>query len=223
MLVMICPSRGRPGAVAELRRAWEDTGATADLLVVVDHDDPELRAYAMGGPVLVSRTGGGLGPVLNAAAEHVLGVPGVEAVGFLGDDHRPRTAGWDKALLEAATSPGPGVAYGDDLHQGEKLPTAVVIAAPVVAALGYMVPPGMVHLYVDDFWRLLGESLGALRYCPAVVLEHLHPHAGKAAWDEGYLRVNDAAVWAADRARLDAYLAGFWPGELERVRAAVAA
>ena len=221
-LVMICPSRGRPGAVAQLRQAWADTGTTAQLLVVVDHDDPQLAAYQDGGPVVVSHTGGGMGPVLNDAAAGVLLMPGVAAVGFLGDDHRPRTHGWDPALLDAATTPGPGVAYGDDLHQREALPTAVVIAAPIVSALGYMVPPGMVHLYLDNFWQMLGHALGALRYRQDAVIEHLHPHAGKAAWDEGYRRVNDAAVWEADKARLDAYVASFWPAALQRVRAAVA-
>jgi hypothetical protein len=46
----------------------------------------------------------------------------------LGDDHRPRTKGWDRRLIDAIESLGgaPGIAYGDDKLQGAALPTAWV-------------------------------------------------------------------------------------------------
>jgi hypothetical protein len=31
-----------------------------------------------------------------------------------------------------------------------------------------------------------------------VVIEHMHPIAGKAEWDEGYIRVNDGSMYATD-------------------------
>jgi hypothetical protein len=31
-LLVIIPTRGRPGAIPEIMQAWDDTGATADVL-----------------------------------------------------------------------------------------------------------------------------------------------------------------------------------------------
>jgi hypothetical protein len=53
----------------------------------------------------------------------------------------------------------------------------------------------------------LGKDLNALRYIPEVVLEHLHPVAGKAKWDEGYREVNAEEIYSADKQALDDYLA----------------
>ena len=72
---------------------------------------------------------------------------------------------------------------------------------------GGMVPPDMIHLYLDNFWMTLGKDLNALRYIPEVVLEHLHPVAGKAEWDDQYREVNAPEVYSADKAALDNYLA----------------
>jgi len=60
---------------------------------------------------------------------------------------------------------------------------------------------------LDNFWMTLGKDLNALRYIPEVVLEHLHPVAGKAEWDEGYRDVNAEEVYSADKKALDDYLA----------------
>ena len=76
----------------------------------------------------------------------------------------------------------------------------------IVMELKGMVPPDMVHLYLDDFWLRLGRDLNAIKYLPEVILEHLHPIAGKAEWDEGYRAVNAQDVYDADREALKTYL-----------------
>jgi hypothetical protein len=224
-LLMICPSRGRPGNVAALLECWAllecfaDADARAELMIVVDDDDPELPGYqALGVPLTVNVTEQqtaprGIGGILNAlACQHAADY---DAIGFLGDDHRPRTPGWD-TVLAAAIADGAAVAYGNDLHQGERLPTAPVIASPVITALGYFCPPGMMHMYLDDFWKRLGADLGALTYLPDVIIEHCHPDAGKSFRDEGYNRV--AASYPADEAAWQRFLADSWPGELARLK-----
>jgi hypothetical protein len=120
------------------------------------------------------------------------------AFASLGDDHVPRTQGWDRLLLdEIDRMGGTGIAYGDDLHQRDRLPTAPVISADIVAALGWMCEPTLAHMHVDDAWRDLGRGAGCLAYVPGVVIEHCHPDAGKAAADETYAA--SVAGWAADR------------------------
>jgi len=75
------------------------------------------------------------------------------------------------------------------------------------------------HMYLDDFWKRLGTDLGALAYLPDVVIEHVHPDAGKAQRDEGYTRV--AASYGPDHEAWGRFLAESWPGELARLKEAL--
>jgi hypothetical protein len=101
--------------------------------------------------------------------------------------------------------------YGNDLLQGANLPTAVFMTSDIIRALGWMVPPSLQHLYVDDSWRDLGRSAACLQYLPDVVIEHVHPfalgadHRPKAELDDGYRRVNAPGVYAADEAAYRAW------------------
>jgi hypothetical protein len=207
-MAVIIPSRGRPSNIADLLIAWKETNTKADLFVVVDGDDPELDGYRrmIGFTLLIyPRQGKGMAKPLNRAACEILSIGDYQYFAFIGDDHRPRTEGWDSHLTDALDEIGTGIAYGNDLLQGESLPTAVAMSVDIVAALGGMVPPNMIHLYLDNFWLQLGKDT-AIRYLPKVIIEHLHPTNGKAEWDEGYRDVNAEEVYSADRKALDDYL-----------------
>jgi hypothetical protein len=226
---MLCPSRGRPHAAAELAAAWPGlTGADAELVFLLDDDDPALPGYwdlPLPTPGLVRQVVGPparVGPWLNRTAPR-LAAEGTAAVGFLGDDHRPRTPGWDVRFLKALEEIGGGVVYGNDQFQAGRLPTAVAISSWIIAELGYMTPPGLEHLYLDNFWAHLGGQLGRLVYLPDVVIEHLHPLAGKGHWDPGYERVNHPDQYARDAMALRRFLDGQFAADLERLRARLAA
>jgi len=207
-LCVIVPTRGRPHNIRRLMEAWRLTDATADLMVCVDLDDPEIEEYkrVVADPSLctaqITLHSGPrlrLGPTLNhyagGAAKHW------RYLGFMGDDHVPVTALWDQEMTKQLDRLGTGIAYGNDLFQGENLPTAVFLTSDIVRTLGYMCPPNLVHMYLDNTWKAWGQALGRLRYCPEIIIEHLHPQAGgKAAEDEGYHEVwpymeTDWPVW----------------------------
>jgi len=225
--IWLCPSRGRPGQVAELREAWDKvTSPQAALLVAVDADDPELDAYLADGPVRVIPPLGWLGPILNRLAPGY--APRYGHIGFLGDDHRPRTPGWDRQLAGALHG-RPGVAYGNDLIKSGEVATAALISSRVITALGYMVPPGdeatgrppVLHMDTDTFWTQLGRDLGCLEYLDHVIIEHMHPLAGKGIQDAGYHRVNTPERHYADRMAYQRFLAERWygpEGDLARLR-----
>jgi hypothetical protein len=200
-LLVIVPTRGRPQNAARLVKAFEETDSlNAELVFVADQDDPELPAYHVTTPRLLihrDETGTGMVAALNGAASLYADI--YDAIGFMGDDHLPRTAGWDAHVLGALNSPEPRIVYGNDLFQGERLPTAVFLPSRVVRAMGFMAPPVLRHLYVDDFWLELGRRLGGLRYLPDVIIEHLHPAAGKVPMDAGYAAVNAPEADVADR------------------------
>jgi hypothetical protein len=223
-LVVVVPSRGRPKAVAELAQQCAKT-CTADtvLLVVVDTDDPTLPEYQAPDGTQVFFTwappdSGHVGAI-NWGAERALEDFHPFAIGKLDDDHRPRSKGWDADLLAALRELRTGIAYANDLLQGQNLPTAPVITADIIQALGFMAPPVLRHLYCDNFWRDLGEQADCLRYLPAAVVEHMHPIAGKAPMDDGYRRANAPEQFSTDGAAYETYKREGLAGDVAKVRA----
>jgi hypothetical protein len=224
-LLIIVPSRGRPANIDRLADAF-DTATHADLLVAVDDDDPELAGYMR----IADRRGGKwdigqrrrLVGTLNHVATNPARTSDYRYLGFMGDDHWPRTPGWDREYVHALDRVGAGgIVYGDDLIQGSKLPTQVALDKRIVDTLGYMAPPGLVHMFADNFWRDLGLHLGTLRYLPDVVVEHLHPIASRAAWDDRYAEVNAPAVMETDHATYDRYLAEEMLDAVARIKGAL--
>jgi len=229
-LLVIIPTRGRPRAVPEIVQAWDDTGATADLLFAVDTDDPELAAYKAHAATLKgdSRVRFVYGKrrrlcgTLNQQA--VKAAPKYRFLGFMGDDHRPRPAAmaWDARIRECLSG-GPGIVYGNDLLMGERLPTAVAMTSDIVAALGYMAPPPLVHLCLDLVWLNWGRGMQRITYLDDMVIEHLHPAAQKAAVDKGYEECNSPEQVSADSAAyIDYRDNGGLESDLEKLRKLVA-
>lgn len=215
-LVVVVPTRGRPHNAARLAEAFRETSTSPDslLLFVADRDDPALPGYQallnqgqIARLMIHASTGGkGLNAPLNFAAHRYASV--YENVGFMGDDHMPRTHGWDTEILRELDSLEPRIVYGNDLLQGANLPTAVFMQSRMIRALGGMAPQVMRHLYLDNFWKELGERTGGLVYRDDVVIEHLHPVAGKADWDARYLVVNNRDADRDDREAWLAYRSG---------------
>jgi hypothetical protein len=223
-LVIVVPSRGRPKAVAELAEQCAKTcTAGTVLLVVVDSDDPTLPEYRapVGTTVFFAWAPPASGHVgaINYGAARALEDFRPFAVAKLDDDHRPRTKGFDSKMLAALREMGTGIVYGNDLLQGERLPTAPALTADIVAALGYMGPPTLRHLAIDNFWLELGQGADCIRYLPSVVIEHMHPVAGKSPWTEGHLRVNDPEMYRRDLAEFGRYRREDLPADVAKVRA----
>ena len=214
-LLVLVPSRGRPGNVARLLNGIAETSAgQCDVVVLVDEDDPTRPdyleavqdvgfAWLEAGP---PTGGGGMTGPLNRGALAYAG--SYRALGFMGDDHLPRTASWDKQIMAALREQGAAaIVYGDDLFQRANLPTAVFMGSCIVDALGWMAPPALRHFYLDNYWMQLGVKLGRLRYLPSVVIEHLHPAAfGKAPHDAEYGRTGP--MMALDQGPWEAYVQG---------------
>jgi hypothetical protein len=231
-LAFIVPSRGRPDNIRKLLQSWSETAVlkSTAIYVVVDTDDPKRPDYfraceesslqvnyieyhpeAGVAPPPFAR----LGAILNSTSQAVLSDPDVSALGFMGDDHRPRTYAWDRKILGHLTMAGTGIVYGNDLIQGENLPTAVAMSSNIPSALGYFVPPGLAHMFLDNFWRDLGRALNCLMYMPDVVIEHCHPLVEKGEWDDGYKAVN--ANMGPDADRYETFLREKMPKEVERL------
>jgi len=210
-MCVVVPSRGRPENAERLAQAFKDTGAEADLYIVIDNDDPKWNEYAKSEnykKLPADNKTGGCAKSLNTGAVLLLDItkyPLYDYFVFMGDDHLPRTPGWDKAFIQALGH-NTGIVYGDDLLQGANLPTAYGMSRDLVNELRGMTFPGCVHLFFDNFVKQLGLDLEYLKYLPDVIIEHMHPIAGKAEMDEGYERVNQPKWYEKDLLTLQRYL-----------------
>jgi hypothetical protein len=216
-LLMIVPSRGRPRNLDLLVEAWASTtSGHADLVVALDDDDPALYQYNAHRIAMVT-----VGPRQSFVAwtnEVAIGHVGdYRFIGSMGDDHRPRTVGWDRMICEALDDLGSGLVYADDLGPPPIVPSAVAITSDIIATLGYMIPPTLEHNGADLFWNDLAVALDRSRFLPEVVLEHLHFGEAKSAIDHIYLEAADKLD--ADRERYARYRRERFDRDVERLRA----
>jgi hypothetical protein len=77
----------------------------------------------------------------------------------------------------------------------------------------------MSHMYLDNFWLRLAHELDRCRFLPDVLVEHMHPAAGKGEPDDVY-RENDTH-YAADEAAYARFVDDPWglDAAVERCRA----
>lgn len=198
-ITVLVPSRGRPDRAGEMYRSAMETAADGGdgtrVLFLVDEDDPTADQYNTRGlPLRIMPPGLFYTGVLNVAARDLWDE--VDVLGAFGDDVIFRTAGWDDRVRETLRTPG--MAYGDDLIHGEAHPSAVFMSSRIAMALGWLALPYTTHQWADDAWKVMGQTLGILRFMPKVVVEHMHPAVEKAAWDATY-----QAVFDGDRAKAD--------------------
>lgn len=220
-LLVITPSRGRPLFVRRLLLAWAATSMVrTDIMFAFDDDDPAL-------PDTLSMLGANkglakrvrwvtgprrqLGPWTNQLAlEHA---HQYRALASLGDDHVPRTKGWDALLVQAVTARGLGYAWPEGYAQ-PGFPEAVVVSSPIVEALGWFMEPSLQHWYVDQVWFDLARGTQAAAYLGDVIVSHEHVPAdatGAESWE----------LLDADRVSYARWLMDRYPADRDTVKKAV--
>ena len=212
--LVILPTRSRPDSAERCINALKEHSVMSDFCIAIDDDQADLYPRLDGVTYEVNprlRMNGTLNLVANKYADKY------ETIFFLGDDHLVQTPNWDEYLSKAIAHKGYGLAYGNDLLQKQNLATAVMMSTNIIRAVGYMAPPKLIHLYMDNYWMILGQRLGTLWYFDNVIIEHLHPVAGKTSWDEQYMEANSTEVGNADRQELHRYMEEEFATELEKI------
>lgn len=216
--LVIIPSRSRPESIERAVKALKENSIISDICVAIDDDQADLYPRLDGVIYEVNprlRMNGTLNLVANKYADKY------ETIFFMGDDHLPSTHQWDHFLAGAIASKGYGLAYGNDLFQGKNLATAVMMSTNIIRSFGFMAPPKLVHLFMDNFWMLLGMDLNAIWYFDDVIIEHLHFLAGKSQVDAGYIENNSNEVGLADRQELARYMETDYQADLARFKESV--
>ncbi len=221
-MLTIIPTRGRNDNSLRLFEAINATADFTEVVFAIDSDDVETytglidATAGLGNVKVVIANRMGMNGTLNHWA--LWFSPDYDYICFMGDDHLPRTGGWDTKLTEAIGT-NAGIAYGNDLLQGENLPTAVVMSSKIIRATGFMSPPNLKHLFLDNYWLAMGQALENANYLPDVIIEHLHYTNGKAEHDERYAAVNNFEMHNGDQAIFAEYLATEFSNDVENVKA----
>lgn len=214
-VLLIVPTRGRPQKSLEFFEAFKKNSSITDLVFGLDDDDIEYPRipgviYEVNPRAMMNGT---LNLIANKYASQY------DYIAFMGDDHRIRTNEWDVKLVDSIKNLKNGMAYGNDLLQGQTLPTAVLIDSNIVKILGFMAPPKQKHLYLDNFWLDLGTSLKTIRYHSDVIIEHVHFTNNKTEKDNIYEEVNSVAIFNHDETEYRKYVEHQMQSDLEKLRA----
>lgn len=213
-VLLIVPTRARPENSVDFYDSFKINSKITDLVFGLDDDDvqyPRIEGvfYEVNPRLMMSGT---LNLIANKYASQY------DYLSFMGDDHRVRTLGWDIELVNSISNLKNGIAYGNDLLQGSNLPTAVLLDSNIVLKLGFMVPPKQKHLYLDNFWKDLGQELGTLRYSGSVIIEHMHFSNNKAPKDSSYEQTNSIEINNHDRELFEEYKKEQFYKDLEKLK-----
>lgn len=111
-------------------------------------------------------------------------------VAFIGDDIVFRDR-WEKEFIDFLSQHKYALAYANDLHQGGKLATHPCITSNMIKAVGFFGCPAVQHNCFDNYWMNIVHNLGEIKYFPSIIMDHMHPHAGKANHDNISHHINN--------------------------------
>jgi hypothetical protein len=211
--LVIVPSRSRAKNVDRFAKAFFETSKNSDLLIGIDSDQMNFYPRIEGVMYDINQNLK-LVPKLNLLAMKY--ADKYETITFLGDDHVLKTEGWDIELAKPINQFGYGISFANDLFQTPMLPTSAMVSTNIIKTLGFMCPPNLFHMYIDNFWGILGSKLNALFYFENVIWEHMHFLNKKAEIDESYKETN--GYLTRDQFAFHEYLADNFQNDLQKIK-----
>lgn len=216
-ILVMCPSRSADGKriknVNNLISSWkETTTGNSDFLLGLDQDD--AHHYPSVDNIIVDINPNKLTVVkkINYLSSKYL--DNYEFIQFVGDDCVFKTKDWENIYLESSKNKNYVLFYPNDTYQKDKLPTHPLISTNIIKKIGFMGPPCLEHMYVDNFWLMLGKNLQCLEYFEEIILEHRHPVKGFET-DEIYAQ-NDS-YFARDQKEYINYINFHFIKDLEKI------
>lgn len=184
---ILVPTRGRPENMKRLVASLMETSTQVpEIVFYVDEDDEAglgcLETLEKSGCV---RSVVGPRILMSKMWNRCLEASTGEILMMGGDDLVFKTKGWDDKVRRAfAAFPDRLVfVHGDDGVYQEKFGTHGFLHRNWVEAVGYLCPPHYASDFNDTHINEVANALNRRIYLPFVT-EHMHPLAGKAAWDQ---------------------------------------
>lgn len=116
-------------------------------------------------------------------------------IGLIGDDQEPITPEWDQKLISKLDGKNlvscndDWAFHGDSRHPPGRIAGCMLWSMPLLQAVGYMFPPGLMHTRLDDVWEELDRHVKIRTVVPEVFIKHHHFRADpNVPYDETYKR-----------------------------------
>ncbi len=203
----LVPSLDRIGQLIDFFQAYKDTNSSTPGMVLVDQGDyisKQAKYMALELPdgwSIRQTTGVTMGDKCREVWDEV---KGLDWVGLLNDDHRPRTMEWDKKILAhlngnniIGTNDGPSP--DKPWMAPKKLCGATCWSGNVLRTIGWMFPARLNHLFIDDVWEQLAGPAQCAQIIMDVCVEHVHAYKDGEK-DATFEKVNSSDSWQHDHA-----------------------
>ena len=212
-ILVVCPSRDRPKQLADMVRSCIQTAPEVDIAIYIDEDQRRLYGWVEEErtPKQLKVTFGlRIGPV--ASINHLIQeYSGYDCYGFVLDDCRFGTLGWDKFLQGGGFRPpavpwivSPAKNTGD---HGDML----FVSKAWMEALGWFAWPGCYHWGWDAIMSSLGHAAGV--YYQANPKEFWITH--------DVLSSMNRDRYPADIVQLYDFFSNYFQGALKQLKAAM--
>lgn len=215
-IIIVCPTRSRPKFASQLAQSFLDRPHShSRLVLVVPQEQSELYPEIPGVEILHHPLPGitGIVPPANVFAKTLS--QQCDTLSVTGDDSLFRTDDWEARVIESRQSHW--LCYTNDLHQFNRLIGNYFVDSRVINALGWFWPPCFCQLYADNAWGEICKRIGNIEYLSDVVIEHIHPNAGKRPMDELTAAMNSADKYSESAAIFERYMSSDFNGDVSIV------
>ena len=114
-------------------------------------------------------------------------------VGILNDDHYCITPEWDKRVEEMLDGTNMVSTNDGNWNFGFRCCGLTAWSMPLLDAAGFPIfPRNLHHYFIDDCWKVIGESSGCWLETMKINIEHRHVLNGKMPADDTFKKVNEA-------------------------------
>lgn len=180
----LIPSKGRPELLKRCLNACVETGMTTPGQVLLHYKEPLMAEYLKielpkdwtwfilehdpEDPVE------SLGRALRVwYKNHKDFISTCEWVGWLNDDHIPKTHNWDKLMISQLKKFSI-ISPNDNWQAPKRMCGPTLYSGELIRTVGYIYPPKLNHMYIDDLWEQIGSALGIWVTVMDVIVEHDH-------------------------------------------------
>lgn len=215
-------SRGRPHNVQRCFDQLKKVSHISDFMLLINEDQQDL--YPVIEDVTTIIVPKSYGTTSCAKGNYFVDqklYKGYFTVSGIDDDTIVTTDGWDLLLSLPLKAKGYGVSWGNDTIQEGRVPTKWTMTTNIIDALGFLAPPGLIHLFTDDLYARIGKELNSAHYAPHVMMEHHHWLNKKAEMDETYMETASRETWEHDERVFTQYMTGQFHDDIERVKQAL--
>ena len=132
-----------------------------------------------------------------------------------GDDVIIVSDNWDVTLMEVCNGDPYHIVYPDDGRRPD-LPCHWTTTAEIVDTVGFIALPAVQHMFVDNFWKVVGETFGIMKYVVESKIKHLHWGWGDAPKDRSYQHSD--SLYQSDERKWNMYLRNEMQSMLEKIK-----